>query len=116
MKWKTLSLQTRLYLVSAIIVLLGLGIAVAIYLTAEDKADSGPGYEVTAPENSKMYMHDLELYGGKANVFADELRVWFDGLWHGKTLAYTIACIALVISFMIFFIARHLRRGVKSYE
>ena len=116
MIWKTASLQTRLYLVSAIIAVSGLGAAIAIYLTAEDKVDTGLGYEVLTPENSKMYLHNLELYGGKANVIASEMRVWFEGLWHGKTFAYTIICIALVISLSIFFVARQLQSGMKSDE
>ena len=40
MKWKTTNLQTRLYLISAIILLVGLSSSIWIYLTAEN-ADSG---------------------------------------------------------------------------
>jgi hypothetical protein len=47
----------------------------------------------------------LELYGGKANVLADELRRWFIGLWHGKSLALTLACIAIIASSGFFYAA-----------
>jgi len=39
------------------------------------------------PEDSKMYQRDLELYGGKAAVLADEFWRWFVTLWHGTRLA-----------------------------
>ena len=101
MKWKTANLQTRLYLISAIILLVGLGSAILIYLTAENDSYSILGYE-----DSKTYIHDLELYGGKANVLASEYMRWFGGLWHGKSLAFTVACITIIISFGFFFVAR----------
>jgi hypothetical protein len=109
MKLKITNLQTRLYLISFIILLLGMGGAVLIYLTAENGSDSVLGYET-----SKRYIHDLELYGGKANVLANELERWFVGLWHGKSLAFTVACITLFISFGFFFVARHLSAHLKS--
>ena len=101
MKWKITHLQTRFYLISAIILLVGLGSAILIYLTAENDSDSILGYE-----DSKMYIHDLELYGGKANVLANEFMRWFVGLWHGKSLAFTVACITIFISFGFFFVAK----------
>ncbi|MBF0505654.1 MAG: hypothetical protein HQL09_02360 [Nitrospirae bacterium] len=96
------NLQTRLYLISAVILLVGLGSAILIYLTADNSSDSDLGLE-----NSKMYMHNLELYGGKANVIANEFRNWFDGLWHGKSLAFTVAFVTVSLSFGFFFAARH---------
>jgi hypothetical protein len=109
MKGKITNLQTRLYLITAIILLVGFCSAILIYLTAENDSDSVPGYE-----NSKKYIHDLELYGGKANVLANEFERWFVGLWHGKSLAYTVACITIFVSFGVFFVARHLPDNLKS--
>lgn len=115
MKRKIINMRTSLALISAIILLVGLGSAVLIYLTAEDYSDNVLGYEATGgdvypvtPENSKMYGHDLELFGGKAAVLANEFRHWFIGLWHGKTLAYTIACIAIFMSLGVLYVANHL--------
>ncbi|MDA8088350.1 MAG: hypothetical protein M0Z75_16835 [Nitrospiraceae bacterium] len=106
-----MSLKTRLYLIAACILVAGLGSASAIYLTAADYSDN-VGYEIingqaypVAPGDSKMYMHDMELYGGKANVIADEFIRWFDGLWHGKTPAFIVAFIAASISLMLIFYA-----------
>jgi len=113
MKCKTTNLQTRLYLISAIILLVGLSSSILIYLTAEDYSKSVLGYEIIGgnaylitPEDSKKYIHDLTLYGGKAAVLADEFSRWFVGLWHGKSLAFTVACITLFVSLGFFFVAR----------
>jgi hypothetical protein len=66
------------------------------------------------PEDSKKYLRDLELYGGKANVIMDELRRWFIGLWHGKSLAFTVACITIFVSFGVFYAANHLPSRLNS--
>jgi hypothetical protein len=121
MKWKITNLQTRLYLITAIILLIGLGSSLLIYLTAENDSNSVLGYEIAGgyvypirPEDSKMYMHDMELYGGKVNVLANEFLRWFVGLWHGKSLAFTVACITICISFVFFFVAKHLPSDLRS--
>ena len=113
MKWKTTNLQTRLYLIGAVILLAGLISSVWIYLTAGNDSESVLGYEIVGgyaylitPDNSKKYVHDLKLVGGNALVFADEFSRWFIGLWHGRSLAFTVACIAIVISLGFFFAAR----------
>jgi hypothetical protein len=110
MKRKVIHRKTRLYLVSAIVLLVGFGSAILIYLTAENASDSLLGNE---PEYSKMYMHDLELYGGKANVLASEFSRWFAGLWHGQTLAFTVAGITIFISLGFFFVAQHMPSDLK---
>jgi homoserine kinase len=105
------TLQTRLYLGGAITLLLGLGSSAIIYLTAVDVADGGLGSEVA---ESKMYRHDLELYGGKANVLAAEFMNWFGGLWHGQPLAYTVGWITIFIAFGLFFVAYHTPSDPKN--
>ncbi len=104
---------TRLYLASAIILLVGMGSAAVIYLTAGDVADGVLGYDVA---ESKMYRHDLELYGGKANVLAAEFTSWFGGLWHGKSLAYTIGWITILIASGLFFVAYHAPSGSEAAD
>ena len=109
---KIINLKKRLYLIAAIVLLVGLSSAVLVYLTAGNESDGFSGYEAgsgyvypVSPEDSKKYMHDLELYGGKANVLASELMQWFDGLWHGKSLAFTIMFISVLISSGFFLVA-----------
>jgi hypothetical protein len=121
MKWKIADLHTCLNLISAIVLLVGLSGAILIYRTAESSSSAILGYEEQGgsaypimPEDSKKYLRDLELYGGKANVLMDELRRGFVGLWHGKSLAFTIACITIFVSFGVFYAASHLPSRPKS--
>jgi len=123
MNLKSSSTQSRLNLIGAIILLVGLVSAILIYLTAENDSKKVLGYEVAGegvypitPEDSRMYVHDLELFGGKAAVLANEFRNWFVGLWHGKSLAFTVACISIFISFGVFFIAKHIPFDLTSNE
>ena len=114
MKGKNINLKTRLYFITAVIILVGLGSAFLIYQTAENDEDSISGYELPSLETSKKYGHDLELYGGKANVLAEEFRSWFVSLWHGKSLAFTIVCITIFISFGLLVVANHLPSDLKD--
>ena len=121
MKWENTNLQTRLYFISAIILLVGLGSSIVIYLTANDVSDNAVGYEVvggnvypTSPEDSKIYVRDVELFGGKAAVLADEFRRWFVGLWHGKSLAFTVGGIFIIAFLGVFYVAYHSPRDDES--
>ena len=121
MKWKSADLRICINLISAIILLVGLGTAIFIYQTADDDSSGVLGYQIIGgtiypimPENTKIYKHDLEVYGGKAAVLADEFRRWFIGLWHGKSLAFTLTCITILVSFAGFFTARHLPSHSES--
>ncbi|MGA2026437.1 MAG: hypothetical protein ABSH17_05115 [Syntrophobacteraceae bacterium] len=121
MKWRTVNLQAFLYLVSGIILLAGLGSSVLIYELALDRSASVLGYEDAGgsvypilPDDSKQYLRGLELYGGTANVLADELRRWFAGLWHGQSLAFTVAFITVLVSWGIFYTARRLPPRFRS--
>jgi hypothetical protein len=116
MELKIINLQTRLYLIAVIILIVGLSSAILIYKTAKNNSDNSSGYEIESgnvypnmPEDSKMYRHDLELYGGRANVIADDFRRWFEGLWHGTSLAFIVGCITFIISFGFFFVAYRIR-------
>jgi hypothetical protein len=86
--------QKRLYLAGIIILLTGLIISAIVYLSAAHASGIDDSLESAG---SKMYLHDLELYGGKANLLAAEFMSWFAGLWHGEALAYTIACISVAL-------------------
>jgi len=98
--------QTHLYLITAIILLAGLGSSTLIYLTADEIGIDSPFED--ALEGSKSYRHNLELYGGKANLLASEFMHWFHGLWHGKALGVTFACLTIFICCGILLIAYNL--------
>ncbi len=98
MKGSLTTPRTRLRLIAAALLVLGLGSALAIYLTAESAPGNPLGYE---PEDTKRYVRDMELYGGKVNLLASELRLWFTGLWHGRRLAFTVACTTVLVALAI---------------
>lgn len=95
----------RIRLITGAILAVGLGSAVALYLTARSRLANPLGYE---PEDTKKYLRQLEMVGGKANVVASEFRRWFEELWQGRSLAYTIAVLTLLVAFAFWFFATHL--------
>jgi hypothetical protein len=109
MRGKNSTLQLRLYLIGACILVAGLLGAALVYRSAAEDGGDAVGFEVVggnvysiAPADSKPYRHDLELYGGKAAVLADDFNRWFDGLWQGRGLAYTLALLAVAIALACF--------------
>jgi len=122
MKYKITDRKRCFKLISGIILLVGLGSAALIYQTAESNLSNVLGYEMSGgtvypitTDNSKIYRHNLELYGGKAAVIADDFRLWFEGLWHGKSLAFTVAIITIFVSLVVFLVANHLPSQSKSH-
>ncbi|HUL30315.1 MAG TPA: hypothetical protein VLZ03_07645 [Thermodesulfobacteriota bacterium] len=120
MKRKAVNLRVCLYLISAVILVVGMGSAAFIYRAVSNQSSDVLGYEEEdgsvypiMPDDSKKYLRDLELYGGKANVLMDELRRGFVGLWHGKSLAFTVACITIFVSLGFFYSANHLSSRPK---
>ncbi len=104
MKGKFSEQKARLNLIAATILAVGLASSVVIYLTAWEPPENVLIYQT---DDFKKYTHDLELYGGKANVLAVRFREWFDGLWHGTSLAYTVGVITVVVALGFFFVAHH---------
>jgi len=97
--------KARIRRLTAGILAAGLGGATLIYLTAAPRAANPLGYE---PEDTKKYLRELEVYGGKVNVLATELRRWFEGLWHGRSLAFTVAVLTLLLALGFWFVATRL--------
>ena len=96
-----MSTKRRLYLIGVVILLAGWLGAAAVYVNAGDERSDALGYEfvdgVAYPilaHETKRYRSDLERFGGKAAVMADDFNRWFSGLWVGKSLAYTLAALA----------------------
>ena len=97
--------KTRLYLIGAVVLLVGLGTALLVNLTCGDASDDGLVYQI---HHARMYRHNLQVMGGQMAVLEDDISLWFDGLWHGRSLAYTIASMTLVLSVGFFLVAYHL--------
>jgi hypothetical protein len=83
------------------ILAVGFVAAVGVYVAASARPEDPLNEQLT----SKKYLHDLEVYGGKANVLAAEFRDWFAGLWYGKNLAFTIAVLTVVAALVYRFFA-----------
>ncbi len=121
MNWKIFNQRTCLNLISGIILVVGLGGAAWLYHRAGNGVYGAYGYEVgdgtiypIMPEDSKRYRHNLELYGGKLNVIMDDFRRWFEGLWHGKSLAVIIGCATIIVSFGFYYAANHLQERLEA--
>ncbi len=113
-KSRTTRLRTWLYLCGAVILLAGAVSSVLIYRTAVNNEAADSSYEVIGGfvypgggAYNKKYIHDLQVYGGNAAMLADRFTRWFNGLWHGTSLAYTVAIIAILVSFVVFIVARN---------
>ena len=102
MNWKNGNPLVRVRAVTAAILSVGFLAAIVIYLTAAEPAENPL---VDQLENSKIYQRSLELYGGKANLLAEQFSRWFASLWQGKSLAFTVAIITVVIAAIYYFIA-----------
>lgn len=96
--------KLRLFWSAWAVLAAGLGSAVAIYFTAGPAPANPLGYD---PLDTKTYVRELELYGGKANLLGLEIRAWFWSLWHGRGLAYTVAVLSAIGAFLLWFVATH---------
>lgn len=90
--------------ITLLLLLLGLGSAFIIYLTAVPVVvDPLLGDQLA----SKKYLRELRVIGGQGNVLSAEFQDWFAGLWQGRELAYTVAVLTLVTISGFRFVATH---------
>ena len=87
--------RTRVTRVTALILGVGLGLAASLWVLTPPPAPNPLGFE---PEDSKKYLRQMEMIGGKANVVASQLQAWFDSLWHGRGLPRTVAVLTVVLA------------------
>ncbi len=92
-------LQVRRKTVAAAILLAGIAAGLVLYVVAPP-----PEEDLLANQanESKRYLRQMEEYGGTINVLASQLSDWFAGLWQGKTLGITIACLSGVLALVVF--------------
>ena len=45
--------------------------------------------------------------GGKVAILSLQIQQWFFSLWHGRSLAYTVAVISLLLALAFWFLAAH---------
>ena len=94
------ALERRLRRVTRTLLAAGFGAALVAWIVARARPENPLGYD---PLDNKKYIHDLQVYGGTANVVAAEFREWFAGLWYGKNLAYTIAVLTVLVVVVVRF-------------
>jgi hypothetical protein len=103
-------IQKQLRLSSWIILTAGLITAAAIFIFTTPEATDN----LANPLLSKKYVHDLEVYGGRANVIQDEFVRWLEGLWYGRQLAGTTAFLTGFVFLIMRFIASPFRLNTPS--
>ncbi|NUX57549.1 hypothetical protein [Paraburkholderia youngii] len=97
-------LQKRLYLCGAAILVVSLIAAVLIYISVPPPDSAVAMYGIVDPR----YLVELQQIGGNAAVLMAQLHQWFDSLWHGVRLAYTVAALGAALAAGCFFIGRYL--------
>ncbi len=105
--------RSWLRLIALMTLVVGLSASAWIFHEAEEDASDvigyvivdGQSYPVTT-RDSKLYRHNLERFGGKAAVFADDLNRWFTSLTHGRPLAILTALSSIGVALVCFRAAR----------
>ena len=90
--------------ITLLLLALGWGSALGIFLTAEPESDDGL---VSDFRSSKRFHRELQVIGGKGNVLAADFQDWFAGLWHGQELAGTVAVLTVGVILAYRFVATH---------
>jgi hypothetical protein len=67
----------------------------------------GSSYSVPLNTN-KLYVRDVQRFGGKAALLFDDLGRWFAERWQGRALAGTILWISIIVSLAVCLVARYL--------
>jgi hypothetical protein len=68
------------------------------------QAASGTGY--LAPEDSRKYRRDVEIYYGQSGVLLEKWSRWADHWTHGKPLAKLVAASTLLVAGGLFLAGR----------
>ncbi len=93
-------LQKRLYVAGVAVLLASLVAAVIIYASAPSPDSAVSMYSIADPR----YQIELQRIGGNAAVLAAQIHQWFDSLWHGTALAWTVAVLGIACAGACFFV------------
>ena len=105
--------QRRLNQITGLLLILGFGSALAIYLTADHTPINSL---LNDPLAHKRYVRSLRMIGGKANVLAADITDWFEGLWQGESLAWTVAVLTVGGTLTFRFVAGRSDRNTPSAD
>jgi hypothetical protein len=81
--------------VVACILAVGWILAAFAWVTAPPVVENDDVYDL---EHSKKYLRELERIGGKAGLLGNDIDGWLASLWEGRTRAYTIASLTVVVA------------------
>ncbi len=94
--------KERLQLTGTAIFATGLLAAFYIFATRPpDKQVDLYGYDIT-----KKQLNDLQRFGGQTSVTTYQLTTWFNSLWHGRQLGYTLIVISFASALICFLMSR----------
>jgi len=99
---KRMAPRSRLRYCGAAIFFVGLLAAELIFLFAGNNGDTDAAEEIAS---GRAYQHNLEVMGGKFASLSVDFDRWFMSLWHGRSLAYTVAVIAVLSAAACFLVA-----------
>jgi hypothetical protein len=112
-------------LASLLILVVGLCTAATLYVTMDDSevADdtyriiiySGKSYPVPV-DSDRLYLQNLERFGGKAAVLFAQFNRWFISLWRGTALPVTVLWITIIASVVAFVLARSVVEPAPSED
>ena len=94
--------RRKLNRISALLLLLGLGSAVVIFLLAKPEEDNEL---LNDSRGARRYHRELRMIGGNANLLSAQFREWFDSLWHGQALAGTVAVLTVGTTLVFRYVA-----------
>jgi ABC-type dipeptide/oligopeptide/nickel transport system permease component len=105
-------LQKRLYLAGIAVFVAALIAAAIIYATTPPPDSAIAQYSMTDPR----YQAELQQIGGNAAVLMAQFHQWFDGLWHGTALAFTVAVLGFAAALACFFIGYFFADGEAPHQ
>ncbi len=113
--------QRRLRWAGCLILITGLFVSAWLFITATENAGDvvayvmvdGESYPVMASD-SKSYRHQIERFGGKMAVFADDLGRWIRRLTTGRGLVGLLALLSVVVAGACFRAARMCAKPVEA--
>jgi hypothetical protein len=85
-----------------LLLLVGWSFAAVIYINA---ASDSAIESTESIVGGRSYDYNIERIGGKAALYAARFNEWLGGLWHGRTLSYTVAVLTLVLAIACFWVA-----------
>lgn len=87
---------------TGVIWLAGLTVAVGIFLFNAPAPDGSDEYR---RGDSKIYVREAEKWGGKGELFFEDLNQTIASFWHGRRLAFTTLVVTGIVSFTYRFFA-----------